>query len=462
MAAGAPSAADVAATLRSKAYLGMLAFAAIVGLAVSFLSWGFLELVHQIQVGVFTDLPRDLGYHNGTPLWFYLPVLAIAGVVTAFAIVRLPGNGGHVPAEGLKTGTIEPEWLPGIVLAGFASIGLGVVIGPEAPLIALGGGLGLFAIRRARGDAPQQAQAVIAATGSFAAMSLIFDSPLIAAVILIEASGLGGAALPLILLPGLLGAATGSLISIGMGSWTGLSTSAYSLGALPLPDFARPDAADFGWTVALGLAIAVGAFAVMRSARAIQPVLSQRRFLVLPAAGLVLAGLAILFHVTSGKGISYALFDGQDSLGPLVSQAGTWSLGALALLVVFKGLAWSISLAGFRGGPTFPAIFLGAVAGVMASQLPGYPITPAVAVGMAAGVACILRLPLSAVVIGQLLTAKSGIGAAPLIVVGVVVSYLATVALDEVELRLPRRAGPAPAGDVPPGLAEPAVHAHGR
>jgi hypothetical protein len=136
MAGPPPSAADVAATLRSRAYIAGLLFAAIVGLIVSFLSWGFLELVHQIQVGVFTDLPKDLGYDNGTPLWFYLPVLAIAGVVTAFAIVRLPGNGGHVPAEGLKTGMTEPAWLPGIVLAGLASIGLGVVIGPEAPLIA--------------------------------------------------------------------------------------------------------------------------------------------------------------------------------------------------------------------------------------------------------------------------------------------------------------------------------------
>jgi H+/Cl- antiporter ClcA len=300
---------------------------------------------------------------------------------------------------------------------------------------------------------------VIAATGSFAAMSMIFDSPLIAAVILIEAAGLGGATLPLILLPGLLGAATGSLFSIGMGSWTGLSTSAYSLGALPLPHFARPDAADFGWTIALALAIAVGAFAVMRLARSLQPIMAWRRMLVLPVAGVMLAGLAILFHVTTGKGVSYALFDGQDSLTPLVTQAGTWSLGALALLVAFKGLAWSISLAGFRGGPTFPALFLGAVAGVMASQLPGFPLTPAVGVGMAAGVACILKLPLSAVVLGSLLTAKAGLGASPLIVVSVVVSYIATLALEGVAARVPQRRAPRATA---PGLTEPAVHAHGR
>ena len=43
---------------------------------------------------------------------------------------------------------------------------------------------------------------VLAAAGSFAAISAIFDSPIIAAVLLIEAIGLGGPTLPVILLPG--------------------------------------------------------------------------------------------------------------------------------------------------------------------------------------------------------------------------------------------------------------------
>ena len=67
----------------------------------------------------------------------------------------------------------------------------------------------------------------------------------------------------------------------------------------------------------------------------------------------------------------------------------------------FKGVAWAISLAGFRGGPTFPAIFLGAAAGVLASHLPGFDLTPAVAVGIGAAVVAVLRLPLSAVVIAR-------------------------------------------------------------
>src|SRR4051794_2907543 len=448
---------DPAALIRSRAFLGLLALASVVGLLVSFASWGFLELVHQIQVGVFTDLPRNLGYHHGTPLWFYLPVLAIAGVAAALAIDRLPGNGGHVPSDGLSAGPLEPAWRPGIRRAAFATIGLGVVLGPEAPLLALGGGLGLLAARKARADAPQQVQAVIAATGSFAAMSMIFDSPIVAAVLLIEAAGLGGAMLPVILLPGLLGSGIGSLVAIGMGSWTGLSTSAFSLGALPLPQFDRPAVADFGWTILLALAIAAVAWVVMRYARRLHPVMAPRLLIALPVAGLVVAGLAIAFQQTTDKGAEQVLFSGQDSLNPLVSQAGTWSLSALALLIVFKGIAWCISLAGFRGGPTFPALFLGAAAGVLASHLPGFALTPAVGVGMSAAVAAVLRLPLSAIVLGVLLSAQSGPGSTPLMIIGVVVAYLASTALDRFDVPAEEAATPEPLRAPAPAPAAPAA-----
>src|SRR3954471_17492106 len=90
----------------------LLAIAAVVGLGVSFAAWGFLEGIHQIQHGVFEDLPRELGYGDGAPLWWPLPVLTIAGLITALAIERLPGTGGHSPAGGLVTGTTPPIELP--------------------------------------------------------------------------------------------------------------------------------------------------------------------------------------------------------------------------------------------------------------------------------------------------------------------------------------------------------------
>jgi H+/Cl- antiporter ClcA len=422
---------DPGSVLLSRAYLVLLVIAGVVGVAVSLAAWGFLELVYQIQQEVFHHLPSALGYHHGPPLWWSLPVLAIAGLIVAFVIVRLPGQGGHLPAEGLQVGggPADPIRLPGIVLAGLASIGLGTVIGPEAPLIAVGGGLAVASLSLARRPVPDQARAVIAAAGAFAALSLIFASPILAAIILIEATGLGGDRLPLVLLPGLLAAGIGSLVSIGMGSFTGLSTSAYALGQLPLAHFARPTATQFGWSVALALAIAVVAHLIKQGGLGTYRIVSPRLFLTLPLAGLAVSGLAIAFSEASGKSFEEVLFSGQDQLSGLVSQAPSWSLGALALLILFKGGAYSISLGSFRGGPTFPALFLGAAAGIMASHLPGFPAQPAITVGMGAAVASILRLPLSAIVIASLLSTSAGPGVGPLVIVGVVVAYLATLAL---------------------------------
>jgi H+/Cl- antiporter ClcA len=434
---GESSSGDASRTIASRAFIVLLVLAAIIGVVVSLAAWCFLELVNQIQRGVYVHLPSDLGYHNGPPLWWSLPVLAIAGLIVALAIVRLPGGGGHIPAEGLAVGggPTRPVTLPGVLLAGLASIGLGVVLGPEAPLIALGSGLAVATIGLARRDPAQEVLMLVAAAGSFAALSFIFTSPLIAAVILIEAIGLGGPRLTLVLLPGLLAAGIGTLVSIGMGSWTGLSTSAYALGSLSLPSFARPDIAEFGWTIALAVAISAVAVAIMRGGRTTQGLVAPRALLLLPLIGLIVGGLAIAFAEASGKNAEEVLFSGQSALPGLVAHAATWSVSALALLIVFKGLAYSLSLGSFRGGPTFPALFLGAAAGIMAGHLPGFSVTPGVAVGMGAAFVAVLRLPLSAVVVATLLTSKTGPGAEPLIIVGVVAAMLVATLLS-----LPRSA----------------------
>jgi len=421
--------ADPAAILRSRSFVVILVFAAAIGVIVSLVGWAFLEGVHQIQQYVFTDLPDDLGF-SSVPDWWYLAVLALAGLPVAFAVVKLPGNGGHVPAHGLQVGGNDPVSVPGIALAAFATLGLGLVLGPEAPLIGIGAGVAVWTVQRAKQDAPPQLLLIMGAAGSFAAISVIFGSPIVAAVLVIEAAGLGGPVLPLILIPGLIAAGVGSLVFIGMANWTGLSTSAYSLSALQLPHFDHITWEIIGWTIVIGLAGGLFTQVVRRLGLGGADLVPKKPWVLIPLAGVVVAALAILFAHTTTHGVEQVLFSGQEALPGLVSGAGAWSLGALAMVLLCKGLAWSASLSAFRGGPTFPAIYLGAAGGIMASHLPGMSLTPAVAVGMAVMLVSFLKLPLSSVIIATSLTISGGLATGPLIIIGMAVAYLTTLGLE--------------------------------
>jgi H+/Cl- antiporter ClcA len=416
----------------SRRYVVLLALAAVVGLVASFAAWCFLELMHEAQHGIYHSLPDTFGY-DSPPEWWPLPFLAIAGVVVAFAIVKLPGTGGHAPAHGIDPAPTQPIELPGVLLAALAGFAAGIVLGPEAPLIALGGGLGFAVIRLLRSGVPAETETVIAASGSFAAVSFLFGSPLIAAVILVEAAGLGGPRLPLVLIPGLMAAGIGTLVETGMGSWTGVETDDIAMSLIPVSDFPRPDLVEIVWTIPLAAAIAVGVFLCFELGRRTVPIVQPRPFVLLPAIGLIVGGLAIAFSEATGRTFNHVLFSGQEELNPLVENAGTWSLSALALLIGFKGVAYGLSLGSFRGGPVFPAMLLAVAGGLMAARLPGYSVTPAVAVAVGAGTVAALRLPLSAVVLATVLTSPAGLGVAPLIVVAVTVAYLTTLALRPTE-----------------------------
>src|SRR5262249_50789135 len=270
---------DPAAILRSRGFVRLLVFAAVVGVVVSLVGWLFLEAVHQIQVWLYTDLPSGLGF-DSVPTWWAIPICTLAGIPVALAITKLPGAGGHIPAEGLHVGQTQPHMVPGVALAALASLGLGIVLGPEAPLIAIGTGVAVLTVQLAKRDAPPTLLLVIGAAGAFAAISVIFGSPIVAAVLLIEASGLGGATLPLILIPGLIAAGIGSLVFIGMANWTALSTAAYSLPALHLAPIGNPTLGEILWAIAIGIAAAMITYPVRKLGNRVAAIVRGKRIVV--------------------------------------------------------------------------------------------------------------------------------------------------------------------------------------
>jgi H+/Cl- antiporter ClcA len=405
----------------------LLVLAAIIGVPVSALAYGFLKLVDELQTAFFTSLPKDLGF-AAAPAWWPVPLLAVAGLVVALAISRLPGTGGHSPADGFHAGGVtRPIDLPGILLASLGTLSFGVVLGPEAPLILMGSGLGALAVRLAARDAPPTATTVIAAAGSFAAISSLLGSPLLGAFLLLEASGLGGPMLGLVLVPGLLSAGIGMLVFIGLDSLTGFGT--FSLAIPGLPPVGQPTGAMFLWALVFGVGAAFLGRAIQWFALKVRPHVERRMVLLMPVVGALVAGLAIGFGQATDKSSSEVLFSGQSALPGLVANAAEWSVGALLLLVVCKSLAYALSLSSFRGGPVFPAMFIGAAAGIAASHLPGLTLVPGVAMGIAAMCTAMLTLPLTATLLATLLLGTDGLNVMPDVIVAVVVAYVTSARL---------------------------------
>jgi H+/Cl- antiporter ClcA len=439
---------DPLAVLRSRSYIVLLVLATVIGMPIAAAAYFFLAAVHWLQGWIFTDIPHGLGF-GSEPLWWPILPLTLAGLLVALTIKYLPGTGGRSPADGFKAGEGAPTpiELPGVILAALATLSLGVVLGPEAPLIAIGGGLGVCAIRLVKRDAPARVSAMVAAAGSFAAISALLGSPLLGAFLLMEASGLGGAMLELVLVPGLLAAGIGFLIFVGLGHATGLGT--FSLAIPNLPHVGSPTLAEFGWAIVIGLLATLFGTAIRRLGLLIRPHVEPRMVLVTPVVGLAIAGLAIAFAAGTGKGTSEVLFDGQDALGPFLTHASSYTVGALLLLLACKGLAYGASLSSFRGGPVFPSMFLGAAVGVALSHLPGLPLVPAAAMGIGAMCTVMLRLPLTSVLLATLLLSSDGLAVMPEVIVAVAVAYVASAWLAPAP-------APAPSSEPPPAAASPA------
>ncbi|WP_377272636.1 chloride channel protein [Peterkaempfera sp. SMS 1(5)a] len=417
----APEPSSVHEVFRNPGYLRLLLLSAVVGIPVSLIAFGFVALQHEMQHGVWVSLPHALGW-PAAPWWWPLPCLTLGGLLVAWCVVALPGHGGHVPAEGFGGAPTLPSYLPGVVLAALAGLSLGAVLGPEAPLMALGSGLALMSVRSARRAATPRLVPVLGAAGSAAAISTILGSPLVAAVLMIEVAGVGAPQLYVVILPSLLASGVGALVFTGFGHWTGLQVGSL---ALPLSGHTQPlDAADLLWGVALAAVTALLTAGVMVLARH-AAVWTRRRTLERTVlCGLAVGVCAACYALAADRPPDDVALSGQETLATLAMDPHSWPVSTLLLLLLFKGVGWAISLGSFRGGPIFPSVLIGAVLGVACAGLPGFGALPAMAAGLTASSTAALRLPISAVVLAALLLGKTGVDQIPLVVIAAVVSFV--------------------------------------
>jgi len=428
------------------AYVRTLVLAALLGVPVAFAAVLFQTAIHDATHLVWDVVPDELGWSE--PAWWYVILVpGLAGLLVA-AAVRLPGHGGHSPLEGLGADPILPIALTSILPAALATLALGLVLGPEAPLIALGLALGAVAVKLIRLE--ETGAQLLVLSGAFAAIAALFGGPLVAAFLLFEVTAASGKIpsqqIGRALLPGFVAAGTGALVFTGVADWSGLHQTSLSLP--PLPPYESVRISDLAWCLPMAVIIAAVVVAIRHLAHGIAARSARGPAALLLVAGLLVGAVAVVFRATSDRPVDLVLFSGQTELPAVVAEG---SAGVLVLLVVTKGLAYALSLgAGFRGGPVFPAIALGVAAAMIAANLfPSFHTTPAVATGIAAGTTAVLRVPFTAVLLATLLLGSSAFDVAPIAVLAAAMAWLVATALpnpeDRAQERLAEAAAPAPA-----------------
>ena len=412
-------------------YLRLVALGAVIGIPAALAAAFFLAFVHDLEHWLWHDLPDALG-HSAAPWYLVIGLPAVGGAIVALARLLLPGDGGHRPLDGLAMGATPISHGPGIALAGLGTLAFGAVLGPEAPLIALGAVVGMVATLFFRAD--KREEHVLATAGSFSAISALFGGPLVGGLLMVEGGlAMGTALLPLIL-PGFVAAAVGYLIFVGFGSWGGLD--AQSLVVPDLPPYQGNHLGDLTVAVSVGILAALVVVVARRIGAALDRRAPSRR--AMPVL-LVLGGLAVGFLAQTadwlGANSQDVLFSGQASVPGLVTSSST---KIVLILFAAKAIAYAVSLgAGFRGGPVFPAIFLGIALATFASVWFDVSPTLAVAVGAAAGTAAVTRLLVTASLFATLLVGTAGIDAVPAAVIAASAAWLTMQAID-------RRSTPSP------------------
>ena len=403
-------------------YLRLVALGALVGIPAGFAAALFLAIVHAIEDWLWHDLPDALGASE--PQWYLVLGLPVVGAAIVVAARRLlPGDGGHAPGGAPAPRVMPVSHAPGILLAALGTLCFGAVLGPEGPVIALGAIVALAVTAFAR-LAPAESTS-LAAAGSFSAVSALFGGPLVGGVMLVEGGvGLGARLLPA-LVPGFVAAAVGYVIFVGLGDWQGLD--APGLEVPHLPPYDGTHIPDLLLAIAVGVGTALLVTAVNRAARQLP---GERHFGMasfLLGGGLAVGAVALLADGL-GADSQDVLFSGQASIPALLAEQST---GILVVLLVAKALAYAISLGcGFRGGPIFPAVFLGVAIAVFPVAWFGTSPTWAVAVGAAAGTAAQTRLLLTSMLFASLLVGTAGVDAVPAAVLAAVAAWIAATALD--------------------------------
>lgn len=397
----------------------------VIGVLASGAATLFVAVEHQLIHQLWTELPLALG--TAAPPWWLVIGLPTIGAALTLLAVRLPGGGGHSPLDGLKL-NIEMGALASVLVASLAALCFGAVLGPEAPLMAIGTSIGAAMLRREVAETKPAMMLV----GAMAAVGVVLGSPLITAILVLEMAAFAGAkiAQPNVLLPALAALGSGFALQVGVGDWAGLGEVRLGFKSIAAYPTARPQDLLVGIVVAAITALL--ALASHSLGHRVARIAKPRPAMVLVASGVAIGLIAWVVRLWTGADVEWVLFAGQSAMTDYLSVS---AVGMGLVLLVAKVITFAISLgSGFRGGAMFPAIAIGTILAGVGAQLFSAESAPALAAaGIAAGATAAMRMPLAGVVFGTLLTSNAGAATTIPAILGAVVAMLVLLAIKRAE-----------------------------
>ena len=378
---------------------------------------------HAVHVLLWEGIPEALG-SSEAPGWLVVVILLVGAYLVHLAL-QLPGKGGHGPLAGLAF-DIDVRTAVSVVLASLASLAFGAVLGPEAPLLAIGCALG-FAI--ASKESPAVSEVLVFA-GAVAAIGTILGNPLITAVLLLEALVLSGKTRQpqesvMILVTTLIALTSSYVLHVGIASFDGLPSP--DLAVPDLPAYENVQAVDLIVAIPVAIAAAVVVVIARDIGLRVHRQAKMRPLVVLLTGALMIAFAALAFRQVTDESVSLILFSGQEQIPDLL---GLTSVAVVLWIVLFKTIAYGISLgAGFRGGPIFPGVFLGLAVGLSAALvIDNISASAMAAVGIGAATAAGLRMPFTSLLLAVLLCISAGVAVTVPAALGVVIGLIVGIA----------------------------------
>ena len=385
----------------------------------------FLFLEEQLISAVWEDLPKALGMTE--PAWWLVVLLPLIGALLVMIAWRLPGRTDSGPLEGLHF-DVTPSTFGSVILAAAGTLVFGLVLGPEAPLLACGTAAGAFVLRRQ----PDTVMKFGMLMTALAAIAAIFGNPIVVVLMLAEFAALG--MIPVAaLMPGFVALGVAYVCETGVGGWSGLGSE--TLAVPGLPEFTSMSITDLLVALAVGVVAALVTLAARKLGERVALMARSNPPLVLVAVALITSGLALAVREITGGSINLVLFSGQTGMAEILAET---SIGAVVLIVVAKLVAYGGALgAGYRGGPIFPAVFLGVAVAVGGTLIfPAASLTGLVVAAVAAAVTAALRAPFTAAVLALMLATGAGAGnAAALAIFGAAIGFVLRAALDKWEIQ---------------------------